>query len=1056
MSDLTLPREEDTGPRRDPTLNQPAGAGAVAAVPAVIPAPAQEVMEDPQAADIAPDPMADDANDLASEIAPSEPRPEPLAKNNGPYAIQPPATNINGFSALDDLPSFSERYAAAWLQRTVETDMWGYSAKVERELTEQLLDALPDEARGRLQSEFAQIEAEGSIYRPAEPRKRAAIFREMKQVDPEGRMRAVAAPVTEREFEREVLDRRRAAYDEGVSVLEVNGGGFAGFLGGLARDMADPINLAIAPIGLQGSVARVIAAETVLGGVAAAASLPREFRVADELDLARPNVAGRITTEALASGALAGVFTGVVRGAAAYKQRRAASQYGKPEGVTEAQHEQAVADATQRLQDDLPERTPRAAAAAERTFSDVAEAGRGFTTVIGPDGKALRRVGTRAWRNNNPGNIEFGEFARSRGAIGTDGRFAVFPTYEIGRRAKASLLWETSSYRDRTIASAINRYAPPFENNTNAYTAAITQALGVSANTRMSSLNLRQRDVMLDTMERVEGFRPGTENGVRMPMPTRQSVSSTPAAEFTGYRTSRGFTSAGQVRTSAGTRIDVEYQVVDASTLVRATGDLQPRDRSQTNSDAWISQTAAELDPALLMPTPTADRGAPLVGPDNVIESGNGRVAAITRAATRHPDRFDAYRQQIVDAGFDIPDDVATPVLVGRRTSDLTPEQRREFVIEGQDSGVARMTPVERSRAEAAGLNTDTLARLDPSKPLTDAANTDFARAALARLPRSERNAFVTPEGRLNADGRAALERALFARAFNDPALLRQFTEGDAAELKSLLDALFDASPAWARLAADIADGTVKPEFDITGHVLEAMRLIAASRAQAGAEGRKIASVLVELLDDVDLLDGAVSPLTRALVGRFWSNGRAAAQKDIAQFLTRYADEARRVGRSDAGLFGDGPDALDALRAIDPGTFDDIAEIGAARGMTQAPRADASETIPEGIYADGAASAEAVQADALALADLRSSIDAPRQDAAARDAGADNIEALQQAVDVQRGEMGQTRAEALADGDFDMPIGNGQTIRASELLDDLEDDQVLDTVISTCAARGAA
>ncbi len=46
--------------------------------------------------------------------------------------------------------------------------------------------------------------------------------------------------------------------------------------------------------------------------------------------------------------------------------------------------------------------------------------------------------GSRSWRNNNPGNIEYGPFARSMGATGTDGRFAKFPSYEAGRRRKRS------------------------------------------------------------------------------------------------------------------------------------------------------------------------------------------------------------------------------------------------------------------------------------------------------------------------------------------------------------------------------------------------------------------------------------------------------------------------------------------------------------------------------------------------------------------------------------------------------------------------------------------
>jgi len=65
---------------------------------------------------------------------------------------------------------------------------------------------------------------------------------------------------------------------------------------------------------------------------------------------------------------------------------------------------------------------------------------------IADDGKRLTRYGgSRAWRNNNPGNIRHTEFARRHGAIGSAGGFALFPDYLIGRNA---------------ISTTISRYAP--------------------------------------------------------------------------------------------------------------------------------------------------------------------------------------------------------------------------------------------------------------------------------------------------------------------------------------------------------------------------------------------------------------------------------------------------------------------------------------------------------------------------------------------------------------------------------------------------------------------
>lgn len=85
----------------------------------------------------------------------------------------------------------------------------------------------------------------------------------------------------------------------------------------------------------------------------------------------------------------------------------------------------------------------------------------------------------RGLRNNNPGNIEFGKFTKSKGAVGSDGRFAKFESPEQGIAAMAALL---RSYQNRglnTINKMISRYAPSSENNTKAYVNAVARAVGV-------------------------------------------------------------------------------------------------------------------------------------------------------------------------------------------------------------------------------------------------------------------------------------------------------------------------------------------------------------------------------------------------------------------------------------------------------------------------------------------------------------------------------------------------------------------------------------------------
>lgn len=139
----------------------------------------------------------------------------------------------------------------------------------------------------------------------------------------------------------------------------------------------------------------------------------------------------------------------------------------------------------------------------------VIETGPGFLVVQRPDGTIQRLQGSRNWRNNNPGNLEAGPFARSMGAIGSDGRFAIFPTYAAGRAAKEALIFEGSNYKNLTLSQTISRYAPPSENDTAWYQRTVLGAVS-GVDQPMNKYTPSQRDRILSAMERVEGFKPGT------------------------------------------------------------------------------------------------------------------------------------------------------------------------------------------------------------------------------------------------------------------------------------------------------------------------------------------------------------------------------------------------------------------------------------------------------------------------------------------------------------------------------------------------------------------
>jgi len=127
-----------------------------------------------------------------------------------------------------------------------------------------------------------------------------------------------------------------------------------------------------------------------------------------------------------------------------------------------------------------------------------------------------RRGGTLAWRNNNPGCIRYSAHAVELGATGKANGFAVFPDEETGMRAVATLL-QSKDYCNLTIGAAIAKYAPPHENNTDAYIKEVCWMTGLSRKLTIRNLNNEQMMRVVDAIRTIEGWRVGTETKTSAP-----------------------------------------------------------------------------------------------------------------------------------------------------------------------------------------------------------------------------------------------------------------------------------------------------------------------------------------------------------------------------------------------------------------------------------------------------------------------------------------------------------------------------------------------------------
>ena len=125
----------------------------------------------------------------------------------------------------------------------------------------------------------------------------------------------------------------------------------------------------------------------------------------------------------------------------------------------------------------------------------------------------------RNLRNNNPGNIEYGDFARRNGATGSDGRFAIFPDMKTGENAMANLLMSYAKGGTNTISSIISKWSPAGENgaaNTNSYIANVARATGIDPNKPLSMGEMAAVQRAMTNQEGMIGAKataPNAQNG---------------------------------------------------------------------------------------------------------------------------------------------------------------------------------------------------------------------------------------------------------------------------------------------------------------------------------------------------------------------------------------------------------------------------------------------------------------------------------------------------------------------------------------------------------------
>ena len=346
-----------------------------------------------------------------------------------------------------------------------------------------------------------------------------------------------------------------------------------------------------------------------------------------------------------------------------------------------------------------------------------------------------------------------------------------------------------------------------------------------------------------------------------------------------------------RVTAANGMSVDVSPVVVEANSL-RTSQDpgydpsLQPRQRDRAASQAQVRDIATNLDPARLGYSAEADRGAPIVGPDGMVESGNGRVLALRSVYDQGGAAAQAYRSWLASQGVDV-SAYRNPVLVRQRTTPFAPDQRQAFTVAANQAATLSMSAPERALADARMLDANAISLIHNPDDLGSAGNRAFVRRFVAQLPQGEQGMMADAKGALSADGLARVRNAVLAKAYGDAGLLSRIAESTNDEVRSISSALTAAAPQWARLRAEIEAGRVRPGVDATADLLEAVKRTADLRAS----GEKLDTYLAQ--QDAFHEPGRVEDFMQAFYdprGR-----RAASAQRITDALRFYAQEAGKV-----------------------------------------------------------------------------------------------------------------------------------------------------------------
>jgi hypothetical protein len=332
--------------------------------------------------------------------------------------------------------------------------------------------------------------------------------------------------------------------------------------------------------------------------------------------------------------------------------------------------------------------------------------------------------------------------------------------------------------------------------------------------------------------------------------------------------------------------------------------ELQPRDRTREASRQQIENMANDLRPEWLGESQRLSDGAPIIGVDNVVESGNGRTLAIGKAYEQgKAEEYRAFVEQYArEKGWDI-SGINNPVLVRTR---LTDTDRVQFARLANESDVAQFSASERAISDADRLPDSSLLQINNDGTINLDQSMDYVRGFISSLPKAEQASVITGDGRLSQEGKRRIESALTQRAYDDSSLVTRLAENLDDDSKNILNALLRSAPQLAQLNDLVKQG---------GRHQNTIAKDLAQAAQKLSDLKKNGQDVQDYLNQGQLIEDGLSAGAKQFLNVFDTNKRSA--KGISENIQSEIDRIEGMGDPRQGsLFGDGPEESAALDII--------------------------------------------------------------------------------------------------------------------------------------------